>query len=93
MDNPDSAKMLAFLHRQRNHLQERQPLKAVSRQGGERIMRISDRARERSDSSSDDAAAASDQAARAARMSAALGSALTAAVMGSPAAIKSRDQQ
>jgi hypothetical protein len=52
--NPDSATMLWFLHRQRNHLQERQTLKKAARVTGDRVMRITQRPRE--DSSSDDEA-------------------------------------
>jgi hypothetical protein len=58
MDNPDSAKLLEFLHRQRDHLYERQTLKTAARQQGDRVLQIKDRPRPRSDSSSDDATAA-----------------------------------
>jgi hypothetical protein len=50
MINPGSATMLAFLHRQRNHLQERQTLKKAARVTGERVMRITQRPREYSSS-------------------------------------------
>jgi hypothetical protein len=43
MINPDAATMIAFLHRQRNHLHERQTLKKAARGAGERIMRITQR--------------------------------------------------
>jgi hypothetical protein len=45
MINPDAAAMLAFLHRQRNHLHERQTLKKAARGTGERVMRITQRPR------------------------------------------------
>jgi hypothetical protein len=41
MVNPDAATMIAFLHRQRNHLHERQTLKKAARgAAGERVMRV-----------------------------------------------------
>jgi len=41
MINPDAAAMIAFLHRQRNHLHERQTLKKAARSAaGERVMRV-----------------------------------------------------
>jgi hypothetical protein len=41
MVNPDAAAMIAFLHRQRNHLHERQTLKKAARgAAGERVMRV-----------------------------------------------------
>jgi len=40
MINPDAATMIAFLHRQRNHLHERQTLRRAKRSGGERVMHI-----------------------------------------------------
>jgi hypothetical protein len=43
MINPDAATMIAFLHRQRNHLHERQTLKKAARGAGERVMRITQR--------------------------------------------------
>ncbi len=43
MINPDAATMIAFLHRQRNHLHERQTLKKAARGAGERVMHITQR--------------------------------------------------
>jgi hypothetical protein len=45
MINPDAATMIAFLHRQRNHLHERQTLKKAVRGAGERVMHITQRPR------------------------------------------------
>jgi hypothetical protein len=43
MINPDAATIIAFLHRQRNHLHERQTLQKAARGTGERVMRITQR--------------------------------------------------
>ncbi len=43
MINPDAATMIAFLHRQRNHLHERHTLKKAARGAGERVMHITQR--------------------------------------------------